>query len=626
MPVQVKYIRNGYLQLSLLLAISLLSSSAVRAADDETLARVGKINITKSEFQERYELTPWPRGLQNPNLEAMKKEFLHTLIAEKLWAQKAQELRFDTTEIMEYSFKTLEKMYVRDALYKLEITDKIKIPEKEILKGYFRGSVDLAVDFIYASDKKEIDGTYDMLRKGAAFDSILAYRAEKMDSAMKISFGQVDENLEDTLYNLKPGEFTGPFEAPNGYYIFRVKDRMDAPVDKKNGQQTLMSNAKKVVEKRYRDRALQKFMSGFFAGKKVSANGYIMWSLASKLSDVLIEKKKKEQENPGGKAAKENIYLDANDFQRIENQFGPDTLKMAFIEFEKNPVSFKQFMREFTFEGFYSKVLDPATIRAKLNSRVKMYIENEMLVREGYKRGLQNLPEVKKSVRMWHEYYLSQLYRGAVLDSSSATEAEARDFFEKRNKAVTLPAQVNIVEVLTDSLEIVEKVLDELKNNADIRDLAVKYTKREWARPSKGEFGFFPVSMYGEIGKVAEGMKIGEVYGPLKVPEGYSVFKLIGKKEEKVETKKNFDDVKDEVFRNVNQFKYRRNIVNYTAALADQYGVSINEDALKNMPVNNITMFAYRYMGFGGRITAVPMMSPFDDWIEVWTEKKKELP
>ncbi len=93
--------------------------------DDAPLAKAGRREISTAEFTERYDLTPWNKDLRTLPVEATKKEFLYTLIAEKLWAQKAVELGFDTSAQVRANFASLEKMFVRDALYRLEITDKV---------------------------------------------------------------------------------------------------------------------------------------------------------------------------------------------------------------------------------------------------------------------------------------------------------------------------------------------------------------------------------------------------------------------------------------------------------------------------------------------------------------------
>ncbi|MCK7516464.1 MAG: peptidylprolyl isomerase [Ignavibacteriales bacterium] len=48
-------------------------------------------------------------------------------------------------------------------------------------------------------------------------------------------------------------------------------------------------------------------------------------------------------------------------------------------------------------------------------------------------------------------------------------------------------------------------------------------------KKSNGEYGLFPVTENGEIGRIASTMNVGDIYGPLELKEGYSIFKLIDK-------------------------------------------------------------------------------------------------
>jgi len=262
----------------------------------------------------------------------------------------------------------------------------------------------------------------------------------------------------------------------------------------------------------------------------------------------------------------------------------------------------------------------------KLNGRVRYFIERELVVREAYSRGMQNLPEVKYYTDMWKNYYMAQLYKRSYIDSAKVSDDEAFNYYKSKNREITIPMQVNIVEILTDSLEVIEKVLDALKEGDDIGNLAKQYSKRVWTKNMNGEFGFFPVTMYGEIGKIASTMEIGEVYGPLKVPEGYSIFKLIDKKKETVQEPKPFEDVKDDVKNRLMANKLEDKVNAQTVKLANEFGLKIDDGVFSSLKVTNLAMVAFRYMGFGGRILGVPLTSPYSEWYDPWLKSKKDLP
>jgi len=166
----------------------------------------------------------------------------------------------------------------------------------------------------------------------------------------------------------------------------------------------------------------------------------------------------------------------------------------------------------------------------------------------------------------------------------------------------------------------VNTVLNLLSEGADLRDLSVKFTKRKWADGKRGESGFFPVTMYGKIGEIAGGMKIGDIYGPLQTPDGYSVFELLDVKEEPAELK-DFESVKDEFVKKLKAEKIKKTLIKKTVELADKYGVKINEQALKELKVNNLQMLVYKYFGFGGRMLAFPLTPNFTEWKAPWKDR-----
>ncbi|RPI70268.1 MAG: peptidyl-prolyl cis-trans isomerase [Ignavibacteriales bacterium] len=315
------------------------------------------------------------------------------------------------------------------------------------------------------------------------------------------------------------------------------------------------------------------------------------------------------------------VYLSPADFYNLRIYFDDKTLASSLIELNESVVTLKDFINQLAFEGFSSDKTDAESVFILLNSRVRKFIEEELLAEEGFKRGLDKLPGVRSQLGIWKENYLYQLMQSKYLDSVDVSEEEVFNYYSERHKEENYPLLVNVIEILTDSLSAIEEILNEIERGKDIRQLAIEHTKRSWVKTNDGEFGLFPVYMHGEIGKIAETMNIGEIYGPLKVPEGYSVFKLIDKKEEKTISPEPFEKVREDYIEKIGYKKTRVMLTNHTADLAVKYGVSINEEVLKNIPVTNINAFGFRHLGFGGRITAAPLIAPDNEWVEKWIRK-----
>ncbi len=587
---------------------------------NEAIAKVGPIKISADEFKQRFELVPQLYGKNKENIEEKKHDLLYSLIAEKLWALEAEDLNLDTTAIMKTTFQAVEKMYVRDALYNNEIKSKVNVSEDELtdaMKKYFE-KYNLSV--IFTQDSVKGYNIFSSLKNGTSFDSIKAKQIYQIPN-VDLRFGEMEPEVENEIYKLNTGDFTVPIKSKSGWLIFKLDSISPLSYTKKDVNESL-KKVDEIIRQRKTDKYYNSFVKKFFADKKVSAEGDLFWAVSDKVTHLLSQKKKIES-IPDTM----DVKLEAADILRMENEFGADTLKMIFIKFKEDPFSVKDFLRYLIFDGFYTKSVDPKIIAAKLNARVSLLIKNELLAKEGLRRGLQNLPDVKESIDMWKENYLAKILKDKFMDSVSVSDEDVYNYYQSlHDTSAQSQVQVNILEILTDSLDVVKKVLDELDNGADFRELAKKYTKRAWTKSKGGEFGFFPVTMYGQLGKKAASMEIGEVYGPIKLSEGYSIFKLIGKKKTENGFTGNFEDSKDKLRQELIFKKLSEFFINHTVMMANKYGVKINENTLSSLNLQNLNMFAIRYMGFGGRITAVPVVLPFTEWYEQWKNKKQIVP
>jgi predicted glycosyltransferase len=101
---------------------------------------------------------------------------------------------------------------------------------------------------------------------------------------------------------------------------------------------------------------------------------------------------------------------------------------------------------------------------------------------------------------------------------------------------------------------------------------------------------------------------------------------LICKKDETVKPPEAYEKEKDEIKRELGYKKMHNALENYIVKLANKYSVEINDEVLKKIPVTSTNAMVYRLLGFGGKITAVPLVSPNSDWYKQWLESKKVLP
>ena len=553
--------------------------------------------------------------------ELNKLEFLYSLMAEKLWALEAKDLHYDTTNAIKFITDRFTKMFARDALYQREIKDKVHISDQELSKGYNRYNTTLEINYLVDDKKEAIDKLYSLLKSGIPFDSLLSLRPERFEQVkpQNIVFGQMDESIEDSLYSIKLGAYTAPIYTPEGWYIFRLKNKSVQTLS--SSEEDLATNVKKTLEARRELKLYREFYDNFFKDKKVTANALLLRSLSEKISNIFSEKKKVLNLNDTDK-----VNLDVHDLLKIENGFGADSLKMILLEFKNDSETLKYFIEVLLFDGFSTKNVDLRSVASALDVKVRDEMEHELLADEALREGLDKLPQVQKDVEMWKSNYMAQALQSKFLDSANVSDKDVYDYYKKFYFDEYYPEEVNIIEVLTDSPVIVEKVLKALNEGEDIKKLARLYTQRSWTKDKDGEFGYFPIIMHGEIGKIAATMKVGDIYGPLKVPEGYSIFKLIGKKKPETKLAQPFDKVKDDLRKELEYRKEHKSITDYTVKLAKKFGISVDGNALKEVQVTNLNAFGFRYLGFGGQTTAVPILMPNVDWVDQYIENSNIAP
>lgn len=590
--------------------------------DDDVIAKVGDKIITVEEFKTRYQMRPMQNSMLSKNEERARAQILYSIIAEKLWALEAQNNNYDTTDIMNYTYKSLEKSFLRDALYQKEIASKVKISDVDYIRAVQKSKLTLFVNYLLGTSKSEADSLYSQLNSGVSFDSLLQNREEKefQNYPLEINYGDLPIDIEDSLYSLEKNDYTKPIKNGFDWYIYKLANKDFAnEIDQRVASEN-KKNVRSILEARATNNVFQDFYKDFFKGREVSSDGYLFWTFAENVIKTI-----KTNRTSAGLKPNDKLVLESADLNKIASGIGLDSLNMTFITIENNPITLKEFLYDFIFEGFYTMNDNPDILRSQLNSRVKRFIELELLYMEAKRQGFYNNEQVQKDISMWKPFYQSSLLKNDFKNTIKITDNELLEYYNEiydSSKSITM---VNIIEVLSDSLEVIEDAMMYSQNDEKLKEFAAIHSKRVWAKKNGGEFGLFPSNAYEEIGRIASTLEVGETYGPLQLDEGYSFFKLIEKKKNAEIIPQKFEDLKEELRKQLTYKKSLDAVVDKTAGYANKYGVDIKYDVLYNLDMKNLNMLVYRYLGFGGRILATPLTPIFTEWVEKWQHQKESL-
>ncbi|MCF8432690.1 MAG: hypothetical protein K9G34_12130 [Melioribacteraceae bacterium] len=601
----------------LLLILAFTPCLSYAQIDNDILAEVGEFSITKSEFLERYELTPQFNRHASALEESNKLKFLYTLIAEKLWANSGKENFLDSSLALKTVSSSMEKMYVRDALYKEEVTNKIYITQNEITEGLARLEKNLNIRFLFSTDESEINRLHGLLESGIPFDTLLSERVELKEqlSPIQIEYGQMEAEVEDSIFQLKVNEYTSPILTPDGWYIFYLVNKSTNPLGMELSQANSIKYVEKILGRRKAKYHYYDFYQSFFKNKEINADSKLFLELAEVIYDRLLQKRS-EREN----YTDELIHIEADDVISIEEKIGGKKLQEIFIKFKNNPISLGQFFREIVFDGIKTNKFDRKEFFGYLNQLVRKFIEFDLLAREGYRRGLHELPEVKNAVAMWNSYYLFQSEKENVTDTVTVADSTLLNYYQKKYLTNEHKIKIKILSVTFDSLITAETILNKIDESKSLKEAA------NLTRISYTLSGLKPYMEFPYVGSIALQMSEGDIYGPIKIQNKFTIFELIEKKIDSSDiSPPPFKDVKESLRAEIARKIINSKVDDLTVELAKKYDIKINTSLLKSLEVTNINVFAMRVMGFGGKTLAVPMSAPFNNWVEKWLKVQKDI-
>ena len=141
--------------------------------------------------------------------------------------------------------------------------------------------------------------------------------------------------------------------------------------------------------------------------------------------------------------------------------------------------------------------------------------------------GLDQDSTVVKLVENERENLLVSLLRKINVDNYiSVDEEEAHAFYDDNPEKFRYSEATIVAEVLLNSAEEAEKVKEQLEAGADVEQLIEAHDTRGVHSENMGYMRLdrYRRVHYPHIYDIATGLDVGQVGGPIKVPEGYSVF------------------------------------------------------------------------------------------------------
>lgn len=595
-----------------ILMLCLLLGSRHLFGQERQIATFNGGGVTESELRNRLQFSPqvvdWTFGKDSAKL-----QLLSSLLAEKLWAKEAELYGFQNNPELTGYLRLLKKIYVRDALFKEQIEKNVVVTaaDKDIAEQKNRHALSFLI--ISEKDSSSIAHDYELIRKNESkFDSLcLAQKDKTLSNVFVIHFGDLEkESIEDYLFAMSPDQISIPLNDGKAWHIFKLlHDDPYTPPAK---------DPLKIAKNRLRERRQkefgEKYLAALLADAKIPFSEPAFTVLTRGIRALLIEKHNSQHPDS-------TVYFTEADCNKLKFRLGEDSLKISAVLFPQNPLTVRDVIDYFSFYGLVVNPENIPLLSGRLAKELRKITQDELIYREGLRLNLDASPEIATELAHWQQNALAQYIRNRCMDSVSVTDTELKEYYDKLHNSLEPVEKVQILVIAHTSIDTLKAIADSVaaKKPFDPYFDRLKQTKYITYSP-------MPLSYFADFGKLLDGKEPGDVVGPIKIDSLYYLGRLVKRLPADSLFIKPFEETKDQL-RGVYKAKLLTLFYDKkTVALAEKYHVSIDYDAFTQLKYNDTPMFVYRFMGFGGPISAVPYTTPMYHWIKEYMTKHQQNP
>jgi hypothetical protein len=580
---------------------------------DDTLALVDRHPITTRDLFERISMMPYEDKLTEKNFTAVKRKAVESLVGEYLLSQVP--LPPDSSEWRKSSSETvLERMFMRDALFKREIREKVELTEEEIAMGiamFAKRKVILAVRLPDGEPGNSIVRSLrEDRKKGISRFQSLSAANIRFDTLL-IAMGSIDSVLERAAFRLKDSsDVIGPLRSPV-FGTIAVSWLRDEP--NPAAKDLSISDRRKTVTDLLRDRKESQLQVRFFdtilRGQSMFADTALFLSVAHQFRILMLRDTIARKVPTGFRFLPTDLYELMVQFRTqldspvVRGSFG--TMRLGI------------FLEHLYYHDFTVPSLRPRSFVVSFFQMLRAVTEGEMVAAEAERRGMRYDADVRRDLSVWNNHNHSRAVEFLYADTVTAHEWEPFwSLWRRSQQVIEEHLYFSICEILLKDSVAASIVSADLRSGMDMDSLARALTIRKEWKNTGGKSGWFGFKQYPELSQKLMMVPKETVSEPIRLNEGYAVVKVIGRKI--VGDSPYIDSLLRREQRRMRTKRQQAAVNTAVATLARQRNVRFFDDRIARAEVADINMITRRIIGFGGRINASPYLISQWEWVEIW--------
>ena len=210
-------------------------------------------------------------------------------------------------------------------------------------------------------------------------------------------------------------------------------------------------------------------------------------------------------------------------------------------------------------------------------------IPGTMILEAAVRAGMEMEPDIAAWLKdRRRQLLISELRNQALEGRIEPSSEELREFYDAHPEKYMHPEQLQIQEILVESEPEARRLAEKARLGALLGDLARAHSIRPTdMRDEEGKFHFhqYESAQFGGLVEAAFEADVGAIVGPVKLQDGYSVFKVLARNR----PPETFEEAEWRVGKHVKRRKAKRAFNEFLEELRAKYAsqVSIHEDNLK---------------------------------------------
>ena len=408
-----------------IVSLSICCEGKLLAGNEEVIAAVGRVTITKQDLLDSYEFGPaFVKRLRNP-----LRKHLEFMIDERLLALEAERLRYDTTQFVRERVAALEEDLTVDELYKDDVLSHVKLSEKEVEAGIQKAKMNLRLRWLFSDNKRQAEQLSEQLKSGASFDSLYVAQEDSANRNLATTLLKLESDAPDFatgIRALRTQQVSAPLQGPDGYYIVRIDQVWQNPLMSETEYERLKyatvealrtAQAGKLAAEHVRTKMKSShpvikadgfnIVRAFLADKGLSRDTQVKWAIPSTFMT-------------------EAGPMPINASERF--------LKRPLVTFAGQTLNVRDYVRWFDVRQFQLKRSSLAAFNSSVKQTIWKMVQDKLLSQEAYSRGLNRRTEVAHEAKKWEAKLLYLAGRSHLLRTISIPDSALKKQYQQAKK------------------------------------------------------------------------------------------------------------------------------------------------------------------------------------------------